>query len=65
MTEACGLTWDPACLRFDKLARGVTTASGAQVRRPIFTTSLGRWRAYAGRLAPLLDALGPYAPDTA
>jgi len=62
ITQACALDWDPACLRFDQVDRGVTTASGAQVRQPIFTTSLGRWRPYARHLAPLLDALGPYAP---
>jgi len=63
VAEACGLDWDPACLRFDRSARGVTTASGAQVRQPIFKTSIGRWRPYARHLGPLLDTLGPYAPD--
>jgi len=62
VTEACGLDWRRACLRFDRAERGVTTASGAQVRRPIFTTSVGRWRAYAKPLRPMLDALGSYAP---
>ena len=65
VTEVCDLSWDPACLRFDQLARGVTTASAAQVRRPIFKTSLGRWRPYAHHLAPLLDALGPFAANEA
>jgi len=62
VTEDCGLAWDPACLRFDQTERGVTTASGAQVRQPIFTTSLGRWRPYAAHLGPMTDALGPFAP---
>ena len=62
VTDACGLKWDSACLRFEQSTRAVTTASGAQVRRPIFRTSLGRWRPYAKHLAPLLDALGPHAP---
>ena len=62
VTEVCNLSWDPACLQFHQSTRGVTTASGAQVRQPIFRTSLGRWRAYAEHLGPLLDALGPYAP---
>jgi tetratricopeptide (TPR) repeat protein len=62
VTQACGLDWDPACLRFDQAERGVTTASGAQVRRPIFVTSLGRWRPYARHLTPMLAALGPLAP---
>ena len=65
VTQASRLAWDPACLRFDQTARAVTTASGAQVRRPIFTTSVGRWRPYASHLGPLIDALGPYAPNEA
>jgi hypothetical protein len=42
----------------------VTTASTAQVRQPIFTSSLQRWRRYEDRLGPLLEALGPYAPPS-
>ncbi len=64
VTEACGLTWDPRCLNFHETARAVTSASTAQVRQPIFRTSLQRGRRYEGRLGPLLDALGAYAsPD--
>ncbi len=62
VTEACGLGWDPACLRFHKTTRPVRTASVAQVRQPIFTTSLQRWRRYERHLGPLFEALGPYAP---
>ncbi len=60
VTEACGLDWDPACLRFYETQRPVRTASVAQVRQPIFTTALQRWRRYEAHLGPLLDALGPY-----
>jgi hypothetical protein len=62
VTEACGLEWDPACLRFYETKRPVRTASVAQVRQPIFTTSVERWRRYEKHLAPLFEALGPYAP---
>jgi hypothetical protein len=62
VTEACGLDWDPACLTFHRTRRPVRTASVAQVRQPIFTTSLQRWRRYERHLGPLLEALGPYAP---
>ncbi|HXQ11163.1 MAG TPA: sulfotransferase [Caulobacteraceae bacterium] len=61
VTEACGLAWDPRCLQFHKTERAVTTASAAQVRQPLFSTSVGRWRRYEGRLGPLIEALGPYA----
>jgi len=62
VTEVCGLPWDDACLRFYDTQRPVHTASVAQVRQPIFTTSIERWRRYEKHLGPLFDALGPYAP---
>jgi len=62
VTEACGLTWDPTCLDFHRTEGAVRTGSAAQVRRPIFQTSLQRWRRYEAHLGPLFEALGPYAP---
>lgn len=53
-----GLEWDPACLEFHRTQRPVRTASVAQVRRPIYKTSVGRWRGQEQRLKPLLEALG-------
>jgi tetratricopeptide (TPR) repeat protein len=63
VSEACGLEWDPACLRFHEAEGLVRTASAAQVRQPMFRTSIQRWRRHAERLGPLFEALGPYAPD--
>jgi tetratricopeptide (TPR) repeat protein len=60
--EACRLKWDENCLRFYATKRPVRTASVAQVRLPIFTTSRERWRSYAHHLGPLFEAMGPYAP---
>jgi hypothetical protein len=37
----------------------VITARSAQVRRPLYRTSLQRWQPRQALLAPLLDALGP------
>jgi tetratricopeptide (TPR) repeat protein len=54
----CGLAWDPACLEFHTTARPVRTASVAQVRQPIYRSSVARWRRYQDQLAPLLEALG-------
>jgi hypothetical protein len=62
VSEACTLNWDPACVRFYETAGSVRTASAAQVRRPVFSTSVGRWGRFARELEPLLKALGPYAP---
>lgn len=54
----CGLEWDPACLRFQEQERWVHTASAVQVRRPIYRTSMGRWKAYEPHLGELMAALG-------
>jgi tetratricopeptide (TPR) repeat protein len=57
MLAYCGLPWDAACLAFYETERAVCTASAAQVRRPLYATSVGRWRAYQSSLQPLLQAL--------
>lgn len=57
-----GLEWNDACLDFHKNTRRVRTASLAQVRQPIYTGSVERWRAYEHHLGPLLEALGEYGP---
>ncbi|HEX3408624.1 MAG TPA: sulfotransferase, partial [Caulobacteraceae bacterium] len=62
VTEAGGLAWNDACLDFHSAGGAAPTASSAQVRQPIFRTSLQRWRRYEARLGPLIEALGPYAP---
>jgi tetratricopeptide (TPR) repeat protein len=54
-----GLEWDPRCLDFHQTERQVRTASVRQVRRPIYNSSVGRWRAYEAFLAPLLAELDP------
>lgn len=51
------LEWDPACLEFHRLERQVKTASYAQVRRPIYTSSVGRHRPYLEELDPVRRAI--------
>jgi tetratricopeptide (TPR) repeat protein len=53
----CGLAWDPRCLDFHQTDRVVRTASATQVRRPIYQSSIGRWRKYENFLGPLVDEL--------
>jgi tetratricopeptide (TPR) repeat protein len=62
VSDACKLDWDPACVRFHESKGSVRSASAAQVRLPVFATSIGRWARFASELEPLLKALGPYAP---
>ncbi|MGA9855247.1 MAG: sulfotransferase [Gammaproteobacteria bacterium] len=57
LLEFCGLPWDDACLRFHEHRRIVKTASLAQVRQPIYASSVGRWRHYTHYLEPLRQAL--------
>ena len=57
MVKHCGLEWEEACLTFHETQRPVRTASVAQVRQPIYRSSVGRWRPYKHLLQPLLQAL--------
>ncbi|MBS0472766.1 MAG: sulfotransferase [Proteobacteria bacterium] len=54
----CGLAWDPRCLAFSSTDRPVRTLSQAQVRQPLYSTAIGRWKTYEKHLGPLIDALG-------
>ena len=49
----CDLPWDAQCLSFERNASPSLTASAAQIRQPIYTSSVGLWRRYAARLEPL------------
>ena len=48
--DHCGLPFEEACLRYHENPRTVRTASSEQVRRPIYTESLGTWRRYEKHL---------------
>lgn len=58
LLDYCGLPWDSKCLEFHKSKRHVATASYQQVREPIYTTSVQRWKHYEKHLTPLKGALG-------
>jgi hypothetical protein len=53
-----GLPWEKQCLSFYQSKRPVLTASSDQVRRPIYSSSVGRWKQYEKHLAPLMAAWG-------
>ncbi len=57
LIDYCGLEWNDACLNFHETKRSVRTASMAQVRQPIYKSSVERWRNYEKSIAPLLEAL--------
>lgn len=61
LIDFCNLPWDPACLAFYQSKRQVRTASFAQVRQPIYTSSIERWRRYEQELTPLIQILNTQA----
>lgn len=61
----CDLDWHDDCLRAHENERAVQTASAAQVRRPIYASSVGYAQRYRRHLEPLLEALGNEMPTAA
>jgi tetratricopeptide (TPR) repeat protein len=53
----CGLEWQSQCLQFHTNPDASTTASTAQIRRPIYSSSIGKWRNYEQQLQPVADIL--------
>ena len=52
-----GLEWSRRVLSFHEQNTPSLTASLAQIRQPIYASSVGRWRHYERQLAPLKSAL--------
>ncbi|HEY2891124.1 MAG TPA: sulfotransferase [Dongiaceae bacterium] len=66
IVEFCGLPWNDRCLSFHRTERSVRTASVAQVRQPLYRSSIARWRRYEKFLAPLIEAIAePLEPPLA
>jgi Flp pilus assembly protein TadD len=55
MLAHCDLDWAPDCLSFHANKAPVSTPSAAQVRRPMYADSVGRWKRHADVLAPVRD----------
>jgi Flp pilus assembly protein TadD len=53
--EFIDLEWDRRCLDFHTAKRPVLTASSWQVRQPVYSRSVQRWRNYEKHIGPLLD----------
>jgi tetratricopeptide (TPR) repeat protein len=62
LIDFLGLPWDPACLAFHETEREIMTASLWQVRQPLYSSSVGRWRHYRRHLGPLLEGLEGLVP---
>ena len=53
----CELDWNSRCMDFHKNARIANTASYNQIRQPMNSTSVTKWKNYEPFLGPLKDAL--------
>ena len=49
----CCLQWESQCLDFHTSKQASTTASAVQVRQPVYSSSVRKWRNYEEQLAPL------------
>ena len=57
LIEFCDIGWDENCISFYKNKKTVSTASLAQVRSPIYKTSLKKWKNYSKNLSILQKLL--------
>jgi len=57
MLAYCGLDWHEDCANFHRSGRVVRTASYQQVRKPIYTKSVARWKHYKEYIGELLAGL--------
>ena len=46
LLEYCDLPWDDSCLRFFENKSAATSASSTQVREPVYSSSIGRWKKF-------------------
>ena len=60
MLDHINLPWDDNCLKFYDNDRPVRTASLAQVRKPIYKSSVAGWTRFEKQLQPLLDIVKDY-----
>ena len=60
-----GLDWHPAVLDFQRSARVARTVSALQVRRGLYTSSVGAWERYGEQLRGLEAELLRHANLTA
>ena len=57
LLDYCDLEWQAQCLKFHENKEASTTASTAQIRRPVYQSSIGNWRKYEAQLQPMVEIL--------
>ena len=53
----CNLEWDPNCLSPHKNTKTVSTASLAQVRSPVYKSSIKKWEKFSNELSELKNII--------
>ena len=57
LLQFCKLEWSQDCVEFYKNKKSVVTSSMAQVRQPIYKTSVASWKNYSDKLENLKKIL--------
>lgn len=57
LIAALGLHWQDACLSFHRSKTASTTGSASQIRKPVYASSVARWKQYETQLKPLRKVL--------
>lgn len=60
LLDFCNLPWHDDCMRFYETKRVTRTASMDQVNRPIYTSSVHRYKKFEKHLGPLIEALAEW-----
>lgn len=60
LTAFTGLEWTDDFLSPQESTRAVFTASKSQVRKPIYRSSVSRWKLYEPWLGPMIEAMGGF-----
>ncbi|MDR4496070.1 MAG: sulfotransferase [Nitrospirales bacterium] len=64
LIDFLGAPWDDRCLDFHNQERTVQTPSRWQVRQPIYSRSVGRWKHYAEYLPELSTAFADFCEES-
>lgn len=57
LLDHCELDWQSQCLTFYENREASLTASTVQVRKPVYQSSVGKWKQYRDELEPLIEVL--------
>lgn len=57
IVDFCGLEWSKDSINIENIQLPSSTASAAQIRQPIYTSSVNKWRNYELQLSQLINKL--------